>query len=178
MDFIMNTIEMNFIQNLKDIEELRCSLTNQLIKLSEAFYILPFKYVFQENSEDDRGNLLRLVLLPQTIGVKTDNAIFKYIDKLKHKAQYMSSLERFFDNYKTFNEFYMASVRQFITRMQVKVIVNKNLYNHEFQFNDENLGLDFSLLKKNGINALPNFDTFYNKNKVIYKYIKHDDVYN
>jgi hypothetical protein len=79
MDFIMNTIEMNFIQNLKDIEELRCSLTNQLIKLSEAFYILPFKYVFQENSEDERGNLLRLVLLPQTIGVKTDNAIFKYI---------------------------------------------------------------------------------------------------
>ena len=41
----MNTIEMNFIQNLKDIEELRCSLTNQLIKLSEAFYILPFKYL-------------------------------------------------------------------------------------------------------------------------------------
>ena len=50
------------------------------------------------------------------------NQLFKYMDKLKHKAQYMISLERFFDNYKTFNEFYIASVRQFISTMQVKVI--------------------------------------------------------
>ena len=50
------------------------------------------------------------------------NQLFKYMDKLKHKAQYMISLERFFDNYKTFNEFYMASVRQFISTMQVKKI--------------------------------------------------------
>ena len=50
------------------------------------------------------------------------NQLFKYMDKLKHKAQYMISLERFFDNYKTFNEFYMASVRQFISTMQVKQI--------------------------------------------------------
>lgn len=122
----------------------------------KLFIFYHLNIFFQENNEDERGNLLRLVLLPQKIGVKTDNAIFKYIDKLKHKAQYMSSLERFFDNYKTFNEFYMAFVRQFITRMQVKVIVNKNLYNHEFQFNDENLGLDFSLLEKNGCNIYSN----------------------
>lgn len=50
------------------------------------------------------------------------NQLFKYMDKLKHKAQYMISLERFFDNYKTFNEFYIASVRQFISTMQVKQI--------------------------------------------------------
>ena len=50
------------------------------------------------------------------------NQLFKCMDVLKHKAQYMISLERFFDNYKTFNEFYMASVRQFISTMQVKQI--------------------------------------------------------
>lgn len=41
----MNTIEMNFIQNLKDIEELRCSLTNQLIKL-KYFLLKQFSHRF------------------------------------------------------------------------------------------------------------------------------------
>lgn len=64
------------------------------------------------------------------------NQLFKYMDKLKHKAQYMISLERFFDNYKTFNEFYMTSVRQFISTMNVKVILDsyndksKSKYDH------------------------------------------------
>ena len=87
------------------------------------------------------------------------NQLFKYMDKLKHKAQYMISLERFFDNYKTFNEFYMASVRQFISTMQVKVILDgelcksNNSYtakhvnntNYYQQLNDENLKNIFSI---------------------------------
>ena len=83
------------------------------------------------------------------------NQLFKYMDKLKHKAQYMISLERFFDNYKTFNEFYIASVRQFISTMKVKVILDGNSHTAKHvnnanttyyqQLNDENLKNHFSI---------------------------------
>lgn len=66
------TMEMDFVYNLKEVDELRCSVTNQLIKPRDSFYILPLQYFFQENSADEHGNLLRLVSLPRTIGVKKD----------------------------------------------------------------------------------------------------------
>lgn len=91
------------------------------------------------------------------------NQLFKCMDTLKHKAQYMISLERFFDNYKTFNEFYMSSVRQFISTMKVKVILDSDSFNnfdsnsytakhvndsnttYYQQLNDENLKNIFSM---------------------------------
>mgnify|MGYP001017994391 CR=1 FL=1 len=85
------------------------------------------------------------------------NQLFKCMDTLKHKAQYMISLERFFDNYKTFNEFYMSSVRQFISTMKVKVILDSDSFDSNSytakhvnatyyqQLNDENLKNIFSM---------------------------------
>lgn len=85
------------------------------------------------------------------------NQLFRYMDKLKHKAQYMISLERFFDNYKTFNEFYISSVRQFIPTMKVKVILDSDSFDSNSytakhinttyyqQLNDENLKNIFSM---------------------------------
>lgn len=95
------------------------------------------------------------------------NQLFKCMDTLKHKAQYMISLERFFDNYKTFNEFYMASVRQFISTMKVKVILDGNSYTAKHvnnanttyyqQLNDENLKNHFSInLLDSNIHDFPN----------------------
>ena len=82
------------------------------------------------------------------------NQLFKYIDKLKHKAQYMVSLERFFYNYKTFNEFYMASVRQFISKMQVKAILDKSQSNSVQPSNNEHLEHGLALLEQAGVIAL------------------------
>lgn len=85
------------------------------------------------------------------------NQLFKCMDTLKHKAQYMISLERFFDNYKTFNEFYISSVRQFISTMKVKVILDSDSFDSNSytakhvnatyyqQLNDENLKNIFSM---------------------------------
>lgn len=66
------TMEIDFVYNLKEVDELRCSVTNQLIKPRDSFYILPLQYFFQENSENEHGNPLRLISLPRTIGVKKD----------------------------------------------------------------------------------------------------------
>ena len=76
------TMEMDFVYNLKEVDELRCSVTNQLIKPRDSFYILPLQYFFQENSEDEHGNPLRLISLPQTISAKNDGAMHILISPL------------------------------------------------------------------------------------------------
>ena len=113
---------------------------NELIQYCQIHNI---SFVHDESNDvsDNLRNIIR-------------NQLFKYIDKLKHKAQYMVSLERFFDNYKTFNEFYMASVRQFISKMQIKAILDKSQSNSVQPSNNEHLEHGFALLEQAGVIAL------------------------